>query len=143
MNLPEASPTDSTCSNYSQNRFYDATGYDVDIRKWCKENGVIYQSFWTLTASQYSSTLYALRILATDGRSPDPHTLKHKAVIGPVKRLSLTPEQVFYQFCIQEGIMPLNGTTDPEHMKLGVEVLQNKVGELTENEMQAIRSKLY
>lgn len=36
----------------SQNRFYDATRYDLEIRKYCRENGIVYQSFWTLTASE-------------------------------------------------------------------------------------------
>ena len=34
-----------------QNRFYRDTGYDNEIRKWCQEHKIIYQSFWTLTAN--------------------------------------------------------------------------------------------
>lgn len=34
-----------------QNRFFAATGYDEDIRAFCDANGIIYQSFWTLTAN--------------------------------------------------------------------------------------------
>lgn len=34
-----------------QNRFYQDSGYDHDIRSFCKEKGVVYQSFWTLTAN--------------------------------------------------------------------------------------------
>ncbi|KXS94924.1 hypothetical protein AC578_3932 [Pseudocercospora eumusae] len=34
-----------------QNRFYARTGYDAGIRAFCNEKGVIYQSFWTLTAN--------------------------------------------------------------------------------------------
>ena len=73
----------------------------------------------------------------------DPDILRHKCVTGPAQRLPLTPEQTFYQFCIQEGICPLNGTTDPNHMKLGVQVLQGKAGQLTDAEMQQIRKRLY
>lgn len=34
-----------------QNRFYPVTGYDVALRKFCAEKGIVYQSFWTLTAN--------------------------------------------------------------------------------------------
>jgi len=36
-----------------QNRFYQETGYDADLRHWCSNHGVIYQSFWTLTANPH------------------------------------------------------------------------------------------
>lgn len=73
----------------------------------------------------------------------DPDILRHRSVTGPAQRLSLTPEQTFYQFCIQEGICALNGTTNPEHMQLGVQVAQGKAGQLTEKETQQIRKYLY
>lgn len=34
-----------------QNRFYAQTAYDVPIRKFCRDNGIEYQGFWTLTAN--------------------------------------------------------------------------------------------
>jgi len=34
-----------------QNRFYAQSGYDVPIREFCRNNGIQYQSFWTLTAN--------------------------------------------------------------------------------------------
>ncbi|KAJ5466582.1 hypothetical protein N7539_009538 [Penicillium diatomitis] len=34
-----------------QNRFYPATSYDSELRGFCLENQIIYQSFWTLTAN--------------------------------------------------------------------------------------------
>lgn len=34
-----------------QNRFYDDTRFDVPLRAFCRENQIIYQSFWTLTAN--------------------------------------------------------------------------------------------
>merc|ERR1712176_775596 len=36
-----------------QNRFYASTGYDAGLRKFCVDNGVAYQSFWTLTANSH------------------------------------------------------------------------------------------
>ena len=34
-----------------QNRFYPNTKFDIGIRKFCRQNSIIYQSFWTLTAN--------------------------------------------------------------------------------------------
>ena len=34
-----------------QNRFYPSTKFDIGVRKFCRENSIIYQSFWTLTAN--------------------------------------------------------------------------------------------
>ena len=34
-----------------QNRFYAQSGYDVQIREFCRSNAIQYQSFWTLTAN--------------------------------------------------------------------------------------------
>jgi hypothetical protein len=38
---------------FLQNRFYGESGYDVDIRRYCDANGIIYQSFWTLSANPH------------------------------------------------------------------------------------------
>lgn len=34
-----------------QNRFYIATRFDVPLRAFCRNNDILYQSFWTLTAN--------------------------------------------------------------------------------------------
>lgn len=34
-----------------QNRFYRQSGYDVEVRAFCREHGITYQSFWTLTGN--------------------------------------------------------------------------------------------
>ncbi|KAI7365917.1 hypothetical protein KC336_g21364 [Hortaea werneckii] len=36
-----------------QNRFFRDTGYDRDIREFCAENDMTYQSFWTLTVNPH------------------------------------------------------------------------------------------
>ena len=36
-----------------QNRFYVRSNYDVEIRKFCSDNTIRYQSFWTLTANPH------------------------------------------------------------------------------------------
>lgn len=37
--------------SFLQNRFYAKSGYDKAIRHFCKEKGIRYQSFWTLTGN--------------------------------------------------------------------------------------------
>lgn len=36
-----------------QNRFQAETGYDAEIRAFCRKHGIIYQSFWTLTGNPH------------------------------------------------------------------------------------------
>lgn len=36
-----------------QNRFHAETGFDREIRKYCREKNIMYQSFWTLTANPH------------------------------------------------------------------------------------------
>eukprot|EP00877_Chromochloris_zofingiensis_P003181 jgi/Chrzof1/12864/Cz07g10050.t1 len=88
-----------------QNRFYGKTGFDRDIRAFCKQHGVIYQSFWTLTAESNRPVI----------NSP--------TVSNIAKRLGATPAQVFYRFVMQLGIVPLNGTTSEDHMRADLDVL--------------------
>lgn len=80
-----------------QNRFHAQTGYDRGIRAFCAEQGVIYQSFWTLTAN--------------------PHLLAHDEILALASRHERTPAQVLFRYLTQEGVVPLTGTTSPEHMR--------------------------
>lgn len=84
--------------------------------------------------------VYALTL---EKSSADPHVLSSGKLQAAAKRLQITPEQCMYQFCLQEGITPLNGTTNEERMKLGVAVQNNRVGLLTDKEMQSVRSLMY
>uniref|UniRef100_A0A8H7TP15 NADP-dependent oxidoreductase domain-containing protein n=1 Tax=Bionectria ochroleuca TaxID=29856 RepID=A0A8H7TP15_BIOOC len=34
-----------------QNRFYNGTAYEVELREFCNSRGIIFQSFWTLSAN--------------------------------------------------------------------------------------------
>jgi diketogulonate reductase-like aldo/keto reductase len=80
-----------------QNRFYPETGYDADLRRWCSHHGLIYQSFWTLTANPH--------ILA----SPTVRTVAHK--------YNKTEAQIFFRYLSQSGIVPLTGTSSELHME--------------------------
>lgn len=80
-----------------QNRFYRETGYDANLRSWCSNHGVIYQSFWTLTAN--------------------PHILASNAVRTIAKTYQKTEAQIFFRYLSHSGIVPLTGTTSEQHMK--------------------------
>eukprot|EP00277_Geminigera_cryophila_P004942 CAMPEP_0179433654 /NCGR_PEP_ID=MMETSP0799-20121207/18028_1 /TAXON_ID=46947 /ORGANISM="Geminigera cryophila, Strain CCMP2564" /LENGTH=285 /DNA_ID=CAMNT_0021211769 /DNA_START=146 /DNA_END=1003 /DNA_ORIENTATION=- len=104
-----------------QNRFYKDSNYDKDLRAWCKERGIKYQSFWTLTGN--------------------PHLLSSPPLRAAAKRLSKTPEQVLFAFVAHLGVTPLSGTTSVEHMKEDLQVFQGGLGaplDLTADEITAI-----
>jgi len=79
-----------------QNRFYSESSYDKEIRNFCKQKNITYQSFWSLTGN--------------------PHLLKSKLLVELAAKYNKTPEQVFYKFLNQIDITPLNGTTSQIHM---------------------------
>jgi len=80
-----------------QNRFYQETGYDANLRYWCSNYGVIYQSFWTLTAN--------------------PHILASNIVRTIAQKFKKTEAQIFFRYLSQSGIVPLTGTSSEKHMK--------------------------
>lgn len=80
-----------------QNRFYRETGHDTDLRNWCSDHGVIYQSFWTLTAN--------------------PHILSSNTVKSIAEKYLKTEAQVFFRYLSQIGIVPLTGTCSEQHMR--------------------------
>ncbi|XOB63707.1 aldo/keto reductase family protein [Campylobacterota bacterium DY0563] len=79
-----------------QNRFYAQTSYDKTIRQWCQEKGIIYESFWSLTAN--------------------PEILNSELIFALSRKYKKTNVSIFYRFLNQIGIIPLNGTTTKEHM---------------------------
>eukprot|EP00747_Dinoflagellata_sp_TGD_P037349 gnl/TRDRNA2_/TRDRNA2_139023_c0_seq1.p1 gnl/TRDRNA2_/TRDRNA2_139023_c0~~gnl/TRDRNA2_/TRDRNA2_139023_c0_seq1.p1 ORF type:complete len:368 (+),score=60.96 gnl/TRDRNA2_/TRDRNA2_139023_c0_seq1:51-1106(+) len=88
-----------------QNRFYDRTGFDEGLRRWCRANGIAYQSFWTLNANKKAMDHPEFQKVAT----------AH----------SRTPEQIMFRFCLDEGISPLTGTCSEKHMEQDLEVLDD------------------
>jgi diketogulonate reductase-like aldo/keto reductase len=86
-----------------QNRFYATSGYDREIRQWCRQNNLIYQSFWTLTAN--------------------PHILEHPVVVWLARQKHKTPAQIWFRFVHQIGITPLTGTSDLEHMQEDLDIV--------------------
>jgi diketogulonate reductase-like aldo/keto reductase len=84
-----------------QNRCYAALGWDKEVRDICRAHGIIYQGFSLLTANR--------EVLA------DPEV---RAIAA---RLGAGIAQVIFRFAMQIGMLPLTGTTNPQHMKEDLE----------------------
>mmetsp|Transcript_27903 Transcript_27903/g.41666 ORF Transcript_27903/g.41666 Transcript_27903/m.41666 type:complete len:321 (+) Transcript_27903:91-1053(+) len=89
-----------------QNRFYSDSGHDVEIRTFCEKNDIEYQSFWTLAANR--------------------DAYSHPEALELAKKKGLSPEGLFYAFCMALGISPMNGSTDEVHMKEDI-ALMNRI----------------
>lgn len=87
-----------------QNRFYADSHYDTSLRVWAKEKGIIYQSFWTLSAN--------------------PHILHSPTIQTIANTYGKSAEQIFYRYMIHKGIIPLNGTTSTQHMKEDLSIFE-------------------
>jgi diketogulonate reductase-like aldo/keto reductase len=100
---------------FVQNRCYAHTGWDRELRSICRDLGVVYQGFSLLTANA--------RALA------QPRFVSICAALGR------TPAQVVFRFAQQLGMLPLTGTTNPEHMR---EDLLGLAFELDRGQLQTI-----
>lgn len=80
-----------------QNRFYSESGYDRELRAFCREAQIVYQSFWTLTAN--------------------PHLLRDATIVALASLYRRTPAQVLFRYLTQEGVVPLTGTRSMRHMR--------------------------
>jgi len=85
-----------------QNRFYADSGYDVELRQWCDEVGIVYQSFWSLTAN--------------------PHILASREFFALTQEYDKTEAQILYRYLTQIGIVPLIGSTSQHHIKEDLEI---------------------
>ncbi|KAF4621064.1 hypothetical protein D9613_000168 [Agrocybe pediades] len=85
-----------------QNRWYEGNEWDQKVFNYCKESGIMYQSFWTLSGS--------------------PSLLSHPALVQIAKASNFTLPQAVYKLAQLEGVTPLSGTTDETHMREDVAV---------------------
>lgn len=105
--------------SFVQNRFYADSDYDKELRVWCKNNGVIYQSFWTLTAN--------------------PHLLGSETIIKLSMKYKKSEAQILFNYLHSIGVIPLSGTRSAQHMQ---EDLAAFSFELEAQEYQAISELL-
>lgn len=82
---------------FVQNRCYAVSGWDRNVREFCREHNIIYQGFSLLTANVA--------------------VLRHPLLAGIAERSKVTPAQVVFSFARAVGMLPLTGTANPEHMQ--------------------------
>jgi diketogulonate reductase-like aldo/keto reductase len=82
---------------FVQNRCFARLGWDREVRLFCVERKIVYQGFSLLTAN--------------------PEVLNHSGIRDLAARANVTPAQIVFSFALEVGILPLTGTSDPEHMK--------------------------
>jgi diketogulonate reductase-like aldo/keto reductase len=83
--------------SFVQNRCFARTGWDREVRAFCRQHGIVYQAFSLLTAN---------------GRELASPVVKRIA-----ERHRKTVEQVAFRFALQVGMLPLTGSRDATHLR--------------------------
>ena len=100
-----------------QNRCYAAFGWDKAVRDLCRSHDIVYQGFSLLTANREVFLDPAIRTMA--------------------EKYGTGVAQVIFRFAMQIGMVPLTGTTNPQHM---ADDLQADRFTLTPDEVQRIET---
>ena len=79
-----------------QNRCYAALGWDKAVRELCRRHQIVYQGFSLLTANR--------------------EVFLDPAILAMAKNYETGVAQVVFRFAMQIGMVPLTGTTNPQHM---------------------------
>jgi diketogulonate reductase-like aldo/keto reductase len=85
-----------------QNRCFAVQGWDRRVREYCAANEIVYQGFSLLTANR--------------------EALAHPELRQIAQRHGRTVSQIVFRFALEVGMIPLTGTSDPEHMRADLEV---------------------
>ena len=102
---------------FVQNRCFARRGWDRGVRSFCEGRHIVYQGFSLLTAN--------------------PEVLRHPLVAAIAAREGATPAQVVFRFALAVGMLPLTGTSDPEHM---IQDLASHTLSLSPDEVRTIES---
>ena len=92
---------------FVQNRCFARLGWDREVRLFCAERKILYQGFSLLTAN--------------------PEVLNHPGIQDLAARADVTPAQMVFSFARSIGILPLTGTSDPQHMKQDLASLNQRL----------------
>jgi diketogulonate reductase-like aldo/keto reductase len=88
---------------FVQNRCYASRGWDRDVRRFCTAHNLQYQGFSLLTANA--------------------EMLRHPAMLRIANRHGRTVSQIVFRFALDVGMLPLTGTTNSDHMRADLDVL--------------------
>ncbi|KIW79823.1 hypothetical protein Z517_06438 [Fonsecaea pedrosoi CBS 271.37] len=81
-----------------QNRFYPNTKFDIGVRQFCREQNIVYQSFWTLSAN--------------------PNLVWSSEAGALANQLGISPQSALYCLVLGLGnVTVLNGTKSDQHMQ--------------------------
>ncbi|MBA3912625.1 MAG: aldo/keto reductase [Acidobacteriales bacterium] len=94
----------SVLPTFVQNRCFARLGWDREVRICCAAHNMIYQGFSLLTANV--------------------EVVHHPLVAAIAERAHATPAQVIFSFARRIGMLPLTGTSNPEHMRQDLQALQ-------------------
>lgn len=103
IELAEVAPT------FVQNRCYASRGWDAAVRQRCDGAKIVYQGFSLLTANR--------------------DALARESVKAIARAHGVTVPQVVFAFARQLGMLPLTGTSDPQHMRQDLDSLQLTLGD--------------
>lgn len=95
--LQQMTAAHSEVPAFVQNRCFARTGWDREVRAFCRERQIIYQGFSLLTANV--------------------DVLRHPVVTDLATRNHATPAQIIFSFSRSVGMLPLTGTSSAAHME--------------------------
>jgi diketogulonate reductase-like aldo/keto reductase len=101
-----------------QNRFYADTGYDREIRAFCVQQQIVYQSFWTLSAN--------------------PQVLAHATIAALALARRRTAPQILFRYLSQKGVVPLTGTRSETHMRQDLSIFDFELNDEERGAVDAI-----
>ncbi len=90
--------------HFVQNRCFAVSGWDRAVRAFCIANGIVYQGFSLLTANRAA--------------------LANQKLANLAQRYGVSPAQLIFRFALDVGMIPLTGTTDPQHMQRDLEIFE-------------------
>ncbi|UNI20139.1 hypothetical protein JDV02_006257 [Purpureocillium takamizusanense] len=88
-----------------QNRFYGQTGYEADMRAYCREKGIVFQAFWTIGANRMLVQSMPVGFVAQSA-GVDGVAAYYSLILG------------------LESMTVLDGTTDAAHMTADLEGIE-------------------
>ncbi|HEY1529137.1 MAG TPA: aldo/keto reductase [Candidatus Angelobacter sp.] len=103
---------------FVQNRCYARLGWDREVRSFCRDHNIIYQGFSLLTANV--------------------DVLRHPAIGRLTAQLNVTPAQIVFAFARAVGMLPLTGTSNPDHMRQDLESRSLELPMVAVNAVEAI-----